>query len=99
MQTTGSTKNSLVIMIADIVKVGRVPTVCTLPCTLCLQNALVGGQTACNRHAVVFAQPRVAAGDVIRTFNESNKSPYIKRQQTIFHPGEVPLCAAGVSWK
>jgi histone-binding protein RBBP4 len=34
-------------------------------------------------------KPRVAAGEVIRTFNESNKSPYIKRQQTIFHPGEV----------
>jgi hypothetical protein len=37
----------------------------------------------------VGVQPRVAAGDVIRSFNESNKSPYIKRQQTIFHPGEV----------
>jgi len=37
----------------------------------------------------VAPQPRVAAGEVIRTFNESNKSPYIKRQQTIFHPGEV----------
>lgn len=36
-------------------------------------------------------QPRVAAGEVIRQFNESNKSPYIKRQQTIFHPGEVQL--------
>lgn len=34
-------------------------------------------------------KPRVAAGEVIRQFNESNKSPYIKRQQTIFHPGEV----------
>lgn len=26
---------------------------------------------------------------MIRAFNESNKSPYIKRQQTIYHPGEV----------
>lgn len=34
-------------------------------------------------------KPRVAAGEVIRAFNETNKSPYIKRQQTIFHPGEV----------
>lgn len=34
-------------------------------------------------------KPRVAAGEVIRAFNESNKSPYIKRQQTIYHPGEV----------
>ena len=43
-------------------------------------------------------QPRVAAGDVIRNFNETNKSPYIKRQQTIFHPGEVWLRADAVSW-
>mmetsp|Transcript_6765 Transcript_6765/g.19508 ORF Transcript_6765/g.19508 Transcript_6765/m.19508 type:complete len:559 (-) Transcript_6765:257-1933(-) len=52
-QTTGTAKNTLTIMTADIVK------------------------------------PRVAAGEVIRAFNESNKSPYIKRQQTIYHPGEV----------
>ena len=84
LQTTGTAKNTLTIMTADVVKVrlrlhdceaGRRP----LHCTACRVPTPVR----------VRLQPRVAAGEVIRAFNESNKSPYIKRQQTIYHPGEV----------
>ena len=36
-------------------------------------------------------QPRTAAAEVIRQFDESKQSVHIKQSQTIFHPGEVQL--------
>ncbi len=53
---------------------------------------------SCPDANLVPLQPRVAAGEVIRAFNESNKSPYIKRQQTIYHPGEVRLRLGSITY-
>ena len=36
------------------------------------------------------AQPRTAAAEVIRQFDEGKSNKHIKPYQTIFHPGEVP---------
>ena len=38
---------------------------------------------------VAFAQPRTAAAEVIRQFDEGKSNKHIKSYQTIFHPGEV----------
>jgi hypothetical protein len=34
-------------------------------------------------------QPRVASAETLSSFQEINKSPYIKPYKTILHPGEV----------
>ena len=40
-------------------------------------------------HVSALLQPRTAAAEVIRQFDESKHSVHIRAHQTIFHPGEV----------
>ena len=47
------------------------------------------GQARRSRSSRLVLQPRTAAAEVIRQFDEGKSNKHIKPYQTIFHPGEV----------